>query len=178
MSVADSWGTTSEERRRSYPCDTLAGDDWTALFRSVSVRARPATVFRWLCQMRRAPYSYDWLDNFGRKSPTTLTPGLDRLAIGQKVMTIFRLASFEPDVELTLELASPLSMGLPLFISYVVVEGAGGCRLTAKILGRPAKTRLGRALWRGLAWGDLLMMRKQLLTFKQLAEQQERGESR
>lgn len=173
MSVADSWGTTSEERERTYPCDALAGDDWPALYRSVSVRARPATVFRWLCQLRKAPYSYDWLDNFGRKSPRTLTRGLEKLAVGQRVMTIFRLASFEPDSHLTLELGSPRSKLAHAFVSYVVSGDGDGSRLTAKIVCRPLETRPGRALFRALAWGDLAMMRKQLLTLKRLAERDE-----
>jgi hypothetical protein len=175
MSVADSWGTTAEERRRSYPCDALAGDDWAALYRSVSVRARPATVFRWLCQMRKAPYSYDWLDNFGRRSPRKLIPGLEQLEIGQSVMTIFRIVSFEPDLHLTLELAAPLSGAALAYISYVVAPEGNGSRLTAKIVGPPAKGRLARTAWRALAWADLVMMRKQLLNFRQLAEQHERS---
>lgn len=174
MSVADSWGTTFEERQQVYPCDALAGDDWPALYRSVRVKARPATVFRWLCQLRKAPYSYDWLDNFGRRSPRTLTPGLENLAVGQRVMTIFRLASFEPERHLTVELGSPRSRLAHAFVSYVVSADGADARLTAKIVARPPESRAGRALFRALAWGDLLMMRKQLLTLKQLAEQDER----
>jgi len=36
--------------------------------------------------MRIAPYSYDGIDNLGCESPRVLIPGLDELAIGQKVM--------------------------------------------------------------------------------------------
>ena len=173
-SIAESWGTTAEERLRAYPCDELAGDDWVALFRSVSIRARPGTVFRWLCQMKKAPYSYDWLDNFGRRSPPKLIPGLEELAVGQRVMTIFRIVSFETDVHLTLELAPPLSKLSRSALSYVVAEAAGSTRLTVKIVAPPPKTWARHAAWRALGWGDLAMMRKQLLTFKRLAEKQER----
>ena len=68
-----------------------------ALFRGVTVAASTTVLFRWLCQIRIAPYSYDWLDNGGRRSPPTLTPGLDVLVKGQRVMTIFDLVAFEPD---------------------------------------------------------------------------------
>ena len=47
-------------------------------------------------------FSYDWIDNFGRQSPRELVPGLERLAVGQRVMSIFRLVEFERDVHLTL----------------------------------------------------------------------------
>ncbi|MBK5116642.1 MAG: hypothetical protein JJE23_06940, partial [Thermoleophilia bacterium] len=67
--VVRRWGSTSSERSQSYPCDTLLDDPDDALFRAVDIDARPATVFRWLCQLRVAPYSYDLLDNRGRRSP-------------------------------------------------------------------------------------------------------------
>ncbi len=176
VSVADNWGTTDEERGRVYPCDEFAGDDWSALYRSVTVDAKPETVFRWLCQMRAAPYSYDLLDNFGRRSPRTLTPGLDKLEVGQSVMTIFQIVSFETSRHITLEYGPKLKKRMPpLFISYVVSPRGKRTRLTCKLT-TPAPKNIGRKLmFRGVAWGDLFMMRKQMLTLKELAEKQERA---
>ena len=73
--VAWTWGTTPEERARPYPCDRWLEGANDAYWRGVTVRAEPAVVFRWLCQLKVAPYSYDWIDNWGRQSPRTLTPG-------------------------------------------------------------------------------------------------------
>ena len=87
MSLAHTWGTTPEERRLPFPCDRLLPHPHASLYRGVTVQAGPSVVFRWLCQLRAAPYSYDWIDNVGRQSPPTLTPGLDHLAVGQPVMT-------------------------------------------------------------------------------------------
>ncbi len=95
------WGSTADERARPYPCDDVLRDPGQVLFRAVSIGAPPSVVFRWLCQLKVAPYSYDRIDNGGRRSPGELTPGVDHLVVGEKVM-IFELASFAVDEHLTL----------------------------------------------------------------------------
>ncbi len=63
----------------------------------------------------------------------------------------------------------------PLFISYGVSPWGKRTRLTCKLT-TPAPKNIGRKLmFRGVAWGDLFMMRKQMLTLKELAEKQERA---
>ncbi len=90
MSIAHEWGSTPADRAIDFPCDRHLPDAEDTLYRAVDVNAHSAVVFRWLCQLRVAPYSYDWLDNWGRESPRTLTPGLDQLAVGQRVMVFDR----------------------------------------------------------------------------------------
>jgi hypothetical protein len=168
--LARTWGTRAEERERPFPCDDVL-PGWThALHRGVGVAASPEVVFRWLCQLRAAPYSYDWIDNLGRRSPRRLTPGLEQLAVGQPVMRIFDLVAFEHDRHLTLRLRRP-GVFPPLAISYLVLpEAPRGARLLAKIVLRPSPGPLGRLALRLLTWGDLVMMRRQLLNLKALAE--------
>jgi hypothetical protein len=123
-----------------------------------------------------APYSYDWLDNLGRRSPPRLTPGLEQLEVGQRVMRIFTLVAFELNHHLTLKLTAGGAIFGEIAVSYVVVAlGEGRSRLLAKLSLRwPPRWpwRLIRVL---LPWGDLFMMRKQLLTLKRLAERAARG---
>jgi hypothetical protein len=167
--IAHDWGSTPAERAMPFACDRHLADAHDALFRAVDVDAPPAVTFRWLCQLRAAPYSYDWIDNFGRTSPRTLTPGLERLAVGQTVMTIFELVEFETDRQLTLVLRRGRAVFGDIALTYLVTSrGAGRSRIVAKMLVRyPAARRIAEQVF---PLSDLVMMRKQLLTLKRLAE--------
>ncbi len=90
MTVAYTWGTGEAERRLPFVCDNYLAHPDAVYFRGVTVRATPERIFRWLCQLRVAPYSYDWIDNRGRRSPQQLTPGAERLAAGQTMATSTR----------------------------------------------------------------------------------------
>jgi hypothetical protein len=168
--IVRTWGTTLEERKGSFPCDEILPSYSEAYFRGVTVRADPSVVFRWLCQLRLAPYSYDWIDNRGRKSPRQLTPGLERLAVGQPFMRIFDLVAFESGRHLTLRLREP-GVFPPLAVSYLVLAGPEqSCRLLVKLVVglRPGlRDRLVAAL---APWLDWIMMRRQLLNLRELSE--------
>jgi hypothetical protein len=169
-SIARAWGATDADRTRSFACDRRLTGAREELFRAVDVDAPPPVVFRWLCQLRVAPYSYDWIDNLGRRSPSTLTPGLDALRVGQRFMTAFELVEFERDVHLTVVLRPCAVLGR-LAVSYVVLpRGEAGSRLVVKLAVQYPGGPIGWALRRMLPWADLVMMRKQLLTVKRLAE--------
>jgi hypothetical protein len=172
-SVVRTWGTLPDERRADYPCDALLTDPDDVLFRGVTVQAEPAVVFRWLCQLKVAPYSYDWIDNRGRRSPRTLTAGAEHLAVGQPVMTIFELAGFEAARHFTFVLADRTAARLfgEIAGTYAVTpSGASHSRLVVKLLLRHPTRWPGTWIRPFLPAGDLVMMRKQLLTLKRLAE--------
>lgn len=177
--IAYTWGTTAAERALPFPDDHSDDTKSALLWRGVTIAAPPAIVFRWLCQLRAAPYSYDWIDNGGRPSPRALTPGLEQLDAGQIVMSIFRLEAFEAPVHITV--ATPAGgRGAKLFgvlrVTYWVRPGAaGGARLLVKLRIAHQPGLLVRLRNAALAWGDLVMMRKQLLTLKKLAEVPARG---
>lgn len=164
-----SWGVTEAERRRAFPCDDhMEGSD-QVMFRGVDVGASPEVLFRWLCQLRAAPYSYDLLDNFGRRSPRELTDGLERLEPGQRFMSIFRLVEFDPGRSITLRHRGGL-FGDVVVTYAAEPEPAGASRLLVKMLVRYPGGLRRRPMSVVLPWGDLVMMRKQLLTLKGLAE--------
>ncbi|MEU8782491.1 hypothetical protein [Streptomyces sp. NPDC048637] len=142
-------------------------EGWT---RAIDVSAPAGLVFRWLQQLTIAPYSYDWIDFRGRKSPHTLVEGLPELAVGQPLL-VFEIADFEPDTHLTGVLPPQLAeQHGQMAVSYTLRPLDSGCRLVVKVVVEAKGSLAQRLRRRFLAWGDVVMMRKQLLTLKKLAE--------
>ncbi len=128
-------------------------------------------MFRWLCQLRVAPYSYDWIDNLGRRSPRELIDGLDDLEVGDRMMTIFELVEFEPGRSLTID-STTRQFGRVAGSYVVTPTGPDRSRLVVKLTWAAPRGLYGRVASRLLPAGDLVMMRKQLLTLKRLAERE------
>ncbi len=163
------WGTTEADRKRRYPCDLLLPEPDEEMYRAVDVEAPASVLFKWICQLRLAPYSYDRIDNFGRQSPGRLVPGLDQLETGQRFMRIFELVSFEPGRSITLETNKP--RGVRSVVSYVAVaQGAERSRLVVKYSVGYGSGLVAAPMRLLLPPGDLVMMRRQLLNLKELAE--------
>lgn len=160
----DHWGTTPAEREMVFPCDLFLPDAQACFYRGIDIQAEPALVHRWLCQLKAAPYSYDLIDNLGRRSPPYLIEGLEELEIGQRFMFIFRLVDFD-DRQITLR-----TRGLfgELLVSYLVTDEP--VRLLAKLVVNYSSGPIGWLTRLFLPWGDWFMMRKQFLTFKALCE--------
>jgi hypothetical protein len=169
MSVVHDWGSTSAERSRSYACDRYVQTPSAVCFRAVDVAAPASLAFRWLCQLRIAPYSYDWIDNYGRSSPTTRDPANERLERGDRWMRIFELAEYERDQQLTLRMVGTRMFGALAVTYSVLPRTAEQSRFVVKLAFR-------LSAWSPMRWllpaGDLVMMRKQLLTLKRLAERE------
>jgi hypothetical protein len=163
------WGSTAEERADSYPCDEIQPTPDLVLFRAVDVAAPAPILYRWLCQLRVAPYSYDWIDNFGRRSPQHLVDGLDDLEVGQRMVAIFRLAALEPGRSITLASSGPVFGDLAMTYRAEPVDETRS-RLVAKIACRSPRGPFGAVMRAVLPAGDLVMMRRQLLNLRDLAE--------
>jgi hypothetical protein len=163
------WGASADEVARRYPSDELLPDG-LAMTRAISVAAPPELTWRWLCQMAVAPYSYDWIDNRGRKSPQTLTPGADQLELGQTMAVVFKLESFNAPHQwtgLTTERGERL-FG-PVAMTFASEPEGKGSRIVGRLVaGTTGPFTKVRA--HALAWGDLVMMRRQFLNLKGLAE--------
>ena len=168
--LAWNWNATSDEEKELFPCDRYMTSKYRSLIRAINVSAPANIVFRWICQLKIAPYSYDWLDNGRRQSPRQLTPGLEQLELGQNFM-IGRIVEFEEGRQITCVILPELESKFgPTSLTYVVKNTAPA---TSRIV---VKADIGARNWLErfrrflLAWGDLIMMRKQLITIKSLAE--------
>jgi len=160
--LADRWGVTDAETQRPYPCDEFVISATLEAWRGVTVHAPPERVWPWVRQVRLAPYSYDWIDNLGRRSPRELRdlpdpePGQHFTTAGGR--RLGRVLAVEPGRHLTAGIMGAV-------MSYVLVRSDLDTRLLLKIV-MPG--------WRPLApllsAGDLVMARRQLLNFKALAE--------
>ncbi len=165
--IGDRWGVTESETLRSFPCDDFVASPALQAWRGVHVETPAVAVWPWVAQIRLAPYSYDWIDNLGRRSPRELA-GLPEPQAGDRFTTaggreVGRIVSVDSGTHLTGTI-----MGA--FMSYVLVpQEPGVTRLLLKVVMR---TNRWAAL--GLSVGDLVMARRQLLNLKQLAEHHQR----
>lgn len=166
--IGQRWGVTDEEVRRSYPCDELAGRGLAAapglaLWRGVTVDAPPERVWPWLRQLQLAPYSYDLVDNLGRRSPRELRE-VPEPQVGARffrcggVLGVGRVLTVVGGQHVT---GRVWGAGM----SYVLVPQDGRTRLLLKVV-LPSRSWLAALL----AVGDWPMARRQLLNLKRLAE--------
>ena len=165
------WGATAEDLARHYPADDALDVDALALTRAVSIDAPAERVWLWLCQLAIAPYSYDLIDNRGRRSPEQLVPGVEDLRLGQRMAVVFDLVEVDPGHHWTgVTHRGATRLFGPVATTYAAEPaGTGSSRLVCRIVvGQAGPLSWTRA--RLLAWGDLVMMRRQLLNLKRLAE--------
>lgn len=163
--IGDRWGVSRSETSRSYPCDDFADSPALQLWRGVTVEAPADAVWPWVAQVRMAPYSYDWIDNRGHRSPRELA-GLPEPQAGDRFTTtagrpVGQIVSVDPGRQLTGSIGGA-------FMSYVLVPLKPD--LTRLLLKIVVHTTRWTAL--GLSIGDLIMARRQLLNLKRLAEGQ------
>ncbi len=160
--IGDRWGVADDEVARPYPCDAEVSDAVLQAWRGVTVHAPAERVWPWIGQLRLAPYSYDWIDNAGRRSPDRLGD-LPAPEVGDPFTAVAgrsqgRILSVVPGEQLTAQIMGAV-------MSYVLVPTGGSTRLLLKVV--MARGRLIAPL---VSVGDLVMARRQLLNLRDLAE--------
>jgi hypothetical protein len=171
------WGATDDEVRLPMPGDDLVPEATFAPTRAVTVAATPADIWPWLVQVgfgRAGFYSYDLLDNLGRRSARRIVPELQDLRVGTWVPmapgtptreTAFQVRAFEPDRWLLWDKTASTWCWMLRPIDE------GRTRLVSRVRARYRWNRPTIAtdlfLMEG---GDFFMMRKMLLGIRDRAE--------
>lgn len=162
--IGDRWGVTEEEIRTAYACDDYVVRPSMQAWRAVTIEAPPSVVWAWLVQLRLAPYSYDWIDNLGRRSPRELMH-LDDPDVGDPFSSsagrpLGRVIALRHEDHLTARIMAAT-------MTYrISADGDDSTRLVLKIV-----AEFSRILATAVSVGDLVMARRQLLNLKKYAEQ-------
>lgn len=161
--IADRWGVTGAKVAAPYPCDKYVKAPTMQAWRGITIHAGVERVWSWLIQVRLAPYSYDLIDNMGRRSPRTLhdledpSPGDPFSAVGGR--PVGRIKSVTHGEELT----ALIMNGHLSYVLMLVDERT--TRLVMKVVAKPPRASAPLA-----CMGNRIMAAKQLRTFKHLAE--------
>ena len=160
--IGDRWGVSDAEVARHYGCGDVVRRPTLEAWRGVTVLADPGAVWARVRQVRIAPYSYDLVDNLGRRSPGELRD-VPEPSVGDPFTRAFgrdqgRVVAVVPGEELTATI-----MGAHM--SYAVLPQGRETRLVLKVVARPSRWVAPAA-----SVGDLVMARRQLLNLKRLAE--------
>jgi hypothetical protein len=171
------WGATHEEIHSSVVGDDLCSDATLIATRSITIGARPQEVFPWIRQMgfgRAGWYSYDWLDNLGRKSATRVHEEWQSVNSGDKVPSgpiSFTAAIVDAPHHFVLEIKSlsKKSPKLHFTLAYELRDDPQGTRLVTRMRSHcsfPFGFLFEKLI---LGPGDGLMLRRQLLTISKNA---------
>jgi hypothetical protein len=82
------WGATPEELARLMPGDEIVHRPIFNATRAVTINARPEDIWPWIVQIgfwRAGWYTYDLLDNPGRRSAERIVPELQHMEVGDLV---------------------------------------------------------------------------------------------
>ena len=167
------WGATDEEVRRPMPGDDLLRLRAPSTTRAIAIDAAPRDVFPWLAQIgyeRGGWYSYDWIDNDGRRSIDRIDPALQDLSVGDRIQM---LPGFGPVVREIVPEHHILSRGdADTWCLLVEPTADGRSRLVSRWRQDWPKS-FGTFVWTLISDpGAFVMERKMLRTIRDLAEGQ------
>jgi hypothetical protein len=166
---------TRRERTCALPGDSIIAHPHQSLTCAITLPCPPEEVWPWLAQMgaggRAGWYSYDTIDNGGRRSLDTILGRFQEVALGASFPPLpgvdgLTVASFEREVSLVLAYR-PRGTGLPTFTWAFVLEPMPGShtRLLVRARATYLSTRQAVPFW--MAWpfvhfGHFLMQWRQL----------------
>lgn len=169
----DFWGATAAEIVAPMAGDSEVRTPMLNATRAISINAAPEFVFPWLRQMgfgRAGWYSYDWIDNLGKPSATTIVPEWQNVAVGDPIPAgpfAFTATVVEPDHAFCITQTSRFNV---FSLAFELRQQGNGTRLVSRARARfdiPLGSPFVSAV---LGPGDGIMVRKQLLGIRTRAE--------
>ena len=169
--MLDHWGATHAEINGAVVGDDLCADAREIATRAITIDAPSAEVFAWIRQMgfgKAGWYSYDWLDNLGRRSARTINPEWQEVHSGDTVPggpIDFEAVIVDAPRALVLSVAPKgfMNSRLCFSLAYELRADPTGTRLVTRMRARidvPGGRFLEHFI---LGPGDGIMVRKQLL---------------
>ena len=166
------WGATEEEITSSVVGDELCPNATLSATRCITIAASPEEVFPWIRQMgfgRAGWYSYDWIDNLGRRSATSILDKWQDVKSGDLVPSgpiAFTATIVEPPKAFVLEINNGKKNNprLHFTLAYELRQVAEGTRLVTRMRSRinfPGGRLIEKFI---LGPGDGIMLRRQLKT--------------
>lgn len=166
------WGATEEEINSFVIGDDLCSDATLTATRCITIAAPPEYVFPWIRQMgfRRAGwYSYDWIDNLGRRSATSIHDKWQEVNSGDLIPAgplAFTATIVEPPTAFVLEVKNGKKSNprLHFTLAYELRQVPEGTRLVTRMrshINVPGGHFIEKFI---LGPGDGIMLRRQLLT--------------
>lgn len=168
------WGATPDEVSRPLPGDELVTRPTFNATRAITIAAPPQEIWPWLLQVgvtRAGWYSYDILDNLGRRSARRIIPELQNLAPGDVVPMSPNGKQGIP----VLSMNPPASMvwGTPAESTWTWQLDSnpdGSTRLITRVRSRYRWLSPSIAMSLLVEFTDVWMMRKMLLNLRDRAE--------
>jgi hypothetical protein len=171
----NSWGASPEEIAGAVVGDDLCPRAGVSATRCITIAAPPQDVFPWIRQMgfgRAGWYSYDWLDNLGRRSARKIHPEWQDVESGALVpagpMSFVASIVEEPHSFVLSTSTRGVGKKLMFTLAYELRPHPEGTRLVTRMRARvdfPGGRLIERLL---LSPGDGIMVRKQLLTLRKV----------
>jgi hypothetical protein len=169
--ILSHWGATDAEINGPVVGDEICPDAREVATRCITCNASPDVVFAWIRQMgfgKAGWYSYDWIDNLGRRSASTINPDWQNVHSGDTVPG--GPINFEAVIVdtprafvLRVEPKGAMRSRLCFSLAYELRDDPAGTRLVTRMRARidvPGGRFLEHFL---LGPGDGIMLRKQLL---------------
>jgi hypothetical protein len=166
------WRATPDEISGPVVGDEICANAHVTATRCITIAAPPKEAFPWIRQMgfgRAGWYSYDWIDNLGRKSATTINPEWQFVESGSRVPggpIDFEAVIVEAPRAFVLGVrpSGKVTRRLCLTLAYELRDDPAGTRLVIRMRARtnaPGGSLFDRFL---LTPADGIMVRKQLRT--------------